>query len=231
MTKTCHACNSEVPESHTGKCPLCGKQEGYQIVRSVNEFVKINDLVKTKFNELKINPKTISFSIDAILVKQKEIAKSLAPLAKIIVSPQIEILNKQLKDAAISTQNLQERLSNITVPTIVSATTQEEQVSDEVVDEVVDELEEIKEEVPKKENETKDIQNSLRDIQAQMHEQHTEQMAEHQKTRDELLMEVGSQKNEISNLKQEVKNGWKKPQNWIIGVAIGAVISILVAFI
>jgi len=46
MTKTCHACNYEVPESHTGKCPSCNKEEGYKIVRSIREHVEISASVK-----------------------------------------------------------------------------------------------------------------------------------------------------------------------------------------
>lgn len=231
MTKTCHACNYEVPESHTGKCPSCGKKEGYKIVRSITEIVKVNDFVKTKLKKLDIDPKTISFTIDAVLVKQKELEKSVIPLTKVLTNPQMKNLTKQLEMAIASTQKLQSRLSNIKIPIVTSATTPEEKVSDEAVEDAVEELEEIKEEIPEKESETEQIKNSLKSLEDQMRKQHTEQMAEHQKTRDELLIEVDSQKNEIEKLKQEVKGGWKKPRNWIIGVAIGVITTILAVLI
>ena len=231
MTKTCHACNYEVPESHTGKCPSCGKEAGYAIFRSITETIKIHDSVKTKLKKLDINPKKMGFTIDAVLVKQKELEKSVVPLTKVLTNIDMKKLIKQLETAVTATEKLRSRLSNIKIPSITSATTSEEHVSDEAIEEAVEELEEIKEEIPEKENETESLSNSIKNLEDKMNTQHTEQMAEHQKTRDELLIEVDSQNDKIESLEQEVKDGWKKPKNWGIGLIIATIFTIIAILI
>jgi len=51
--KKCHACGKEVPEAHKGKCPHCGKAEGYAITRVINETITINDFITTEKNSMK----------------------------------------------------------------------------------------------------------------------------------------------------------------------------------
>jgi len=51
--KKCHACGKEVTEAHTGKCPHCGKEEGYAITRVINETITINDFITTEKNSMK----------------------------------------------------------------------------------------------------------------------------------------------------------------------------------
>lgn len=53
MSKKCHACGKEVPEEHKGKCPHCGKEEGYAITRVVTETITINDFITTEKNSMK----------------------------------------------------------------------------------------------------------------------------------------------------------------------------------
>jgi len=83
MTKTCHACHSEVTESHQGKCPTCGKEEGYEIVRNITEVIKINDSVNTKLTNLGIDPELLSSTIRNLVAHQKDLKKNLEPLSKI----------------------------------------------------------------------------------------------------------------------------------------------------
>ena len=165
MTKTCHACGSIVPETHQGKCPSCGKEEGYEIVRNITEVVKINEFAKTELEKRKVDPKVLSHSVDAILVKQKEIEKSLAPLTKILTGPGMKAFSERLEEVRKFSENLQKRISNTNILTTTTPDIPEKViVSEEAVKETAEELKEIKDEIPKEKDVPKKYMDLLKEI-------------------------------------------------------------------
>jgi len=170
LTKTCHACKAEVPETHKGKCPSCGKQAGYHYVRNIVEVVNVNDFVKAELKKSNLDPKAISFTIDAILAKQEEIKKDLAPIAQILTGPKMQALSKQLSAIATSTLNLHARLSNLDIPIVTSTTetVEEAKVPDKVLEDAAKELSEIKKDGEENQNETTKIEKELAGIHVDM---------------------------------------------------------------
>ena len=48
MPKKCNSCGANVSEDHSGKCPECGEEKGYQIIRTINESISVSDFVTAK---------------------------------------------------------------------------------------------------------------------------------------------------------------------------------------
>jgi len=59
-------------------------------------------------------------------------------------------------------------------------------------------------------------------------EHHTELLAEHQQTRDELLIDSGKLQEKIETLQKKVEDGWKDPKNWSLGFVISVIAGLLI---
>ena len=51
-------------------------------------------------------------------------------------------------------------------------------------------------------------------------------MAEHQKTRDEVLIDNGKLQEKIETLQNKVSEGWRDPKNWSVGFIISILASL-----
>lgn len=74
----------------------------------------------------------------------------------------------------------------------------------------------------------KTTERNFKDVGDKQNEYHVEQMAEHQKTRDDLLIDNGKLQEKIDNLQEKIKNGWKNPKNWSIGIIISIVAGLII---
>ena len=74
----------------------------------------------------------------------------------------------------------------------------------------------------------KTTERNFKDVGDKQNEHHTEQMTEHQKTRDELLIDNGKLQETVNTLQEKVKNGWKEPRNWSIGFTISVMAGLVI---
>jgi len=87
--KECRNCHFEVEPQHTGPCPQCGKQAGYNITVSINEVVNVTDVVKTY-------KKSMHDALRDVSKKYSELTKKYEKDEKIL--KRIEKFQKNLED-------------------------------------------------------------------------------------------------------------------------------------
>jgi len=100
--KKCHACGKEVTEAHTGKCPHCGKEEGYAITRVINETITINDFITTEKNSMKNALNDAYLRFDNLQKKYPDNQKMLEniKIKRKLLEDQEKALMKAVEDSA-----------------------------------------------------------------------------------------------------------------------------------
>lgn len=248
--KTCtnSDCAYQVDESFVGKCPKCGTT-GWKIDRAITETpVQVNDFVKAELK--KMDPKILASTLKTLSEKQDEIRKTMEPLSKIMTPKMVEQMseiNDRLK--SLNLDKIKIPKFSFKIEPSVLKQIQEYQNKQftfgAALAKAADDNPELKEVVESK-NEIETAEKTLDDVSEQVksltkmternfkdvgdrqEEHHTEQMAEHQKTRDELLIDNGRLQEKINTLQEKVKNSWKSPKNWSIGFAISIIAGLVI---
>ena len=225
-------------QKHLKNIPLYKLQETFQ--KTVQETFQI------AFE--KIQPYTLTNSLKLLLEKREELTKILQPFSKM----QNFELGKQITEMQkrLSKLNLEE----IKIPKfsfdIDNASLNEWEKSkpvgssvDSILTKFAESNPEIKEAMESKKkidnankpldavsdqwkSVLKTIERSFKDVGNKQNEHHTEQMAEHQKTRDEVLIDNGKLQEKIETLQNKVSEGWRNPKNWSVGFIISILASL-----
>lgn len=240
-------CRHAVDENFKGKCPKCNS-EGWEITRNIIEILNVSDFVNAELK--KIDPEVLSNSLKLLTQKQAEITNALVPFSKIQTTEMIKQISQMHK--ALDTTNLDKikipKLS-FNIEDILPKALRETKTNEINVDAILTKAAETNPEFKaavesKKEIETakktlndvskqiESFQNTternFKDVGDKQDEYHTEQIAEHQKTRDELLIDNGRLQEKIDLLGEKVNDGWKDPKNWSVGFVISAIAGLLI---
>lgn len=193
----------------------------------------------------KIQPETLTNSLKLLSQKQEEITKALLPFSKIQtteMTKQIAQIQKTLGSLNIDKIKIPKisfDIDNVLLKELGKSKPVGFSV-DAILTKAAETNPEIKEAVESK-NKIETADKTLKDVSSQLEvlqktternfkdaedkqeEHHTEQMAEHQKTRDEILIDNGKLQEKINNLQKKIKDGWKDPKNWSIGFIISII--------
>jgi len=239
-------CGYEVDENFKGKCPKCDTV-GWRMNRGIIEpSVKVSDFINAELK--KIDPKVLANSLKILSQRQDEIRKSMVPLSKIVTPKMMEQMfqiNKRFKTLNFDKIKIPQFSFNIDA---IQKQIKEDPIVDLSADAILVKASEINPELKEAVESKKEIENAdkkLNDISEQLSslqkttnqnfkdvgdkqdEHHIEQMAEHEKTRDDLLIDNGKLQEKIDTLMNKVSNGWKDPKNWTVGFIISIIAGLL----
>ncbi len=219
-------------------CVKCGKETG-PLDTKCKECGAVIEPISIDIS--KIIPEDLKESLERFAKFQEKMSKMLSPSLNPELFKSIQNVAKMSKAIKIKAPSptFKEFLNTHTVkfgndfPKIGEVKLGEtkfvkaSEIPDEILGEVKVKLEE-RHQIDKLKKSVDGIKNQMDDMQQQGQEQHTENMAEHQKTRDELLIDNGGLREQISNLEDQVKNAWKSPKSWGVGIAVGFISGLIV---
>lgn len=100
--KKCKNCNHQVEPTHTGACPNCGKEAGYDITVTVNEVVKVDDIVQSYRNSMEDAINDAVQKYDNLAKKYKNnviVLNRITNLKNGLISQQPELMKTAENDA------------------------------------------------------------------------------------------------------------------------------------
>ncbi|MCV0430466.1 hypothetical protein [Nitrosopumilus sp.] len=198
----------------------------------------------------KIQPESLTNSLKLLSQKQEEVTNALQPFLKIHDTKMVKQITQMQKvletinldkikipkisfdiDNALLKELEKSKPEGFSVDTILTKAAEAKpeikeavesknniEIAHKTLDDVSDQIESLQ----------KTTERNFKDVGDKQEEHHTEQMAEHQKTRDELLIDNGKLQEKVDTLQEKVQNSWKEPRNWSIGFAISIIASLVI---